>query len=178
MKIIKNIHRFNKPNCAVALGTFDGVHLGHKRVISKAVEFSKKQKIPCVVVTFDPHPSVIIHKNKKTGLLTTISERAYFVSSLGVDYMLVLLFDKKFASTGYKMFVEKYLVRLLRTKAIFVGNDYTFGKNKEGNVAKLKKIGKKDGFFVFGVKDKIENNRVVKSTLIRTLIKSENFIML
>jgi len=175
MKIIRDVRRFKEKSSVVALGTFDGVHLGHKRVISKAVEAAKKKRIPCVVVTFDPHPMSVIRKDKNVLLLTDLEERAYFISELGADYLVVIKFDKKLENTSYKRFAEKYLSGYLRAAHIFAGNDYTLGRNKEGNISKLRKLGLELGFAVTGVTDKIENGRIVKSTLIRSLLKEGNF---
>ncbi len=175
MKIIRDVRRLKEKSTVVALGTFDGVHLGHKRVISKAVEAAKKKRIPCVVVTFDPHPMSVIHKDKDVLLLTDLEERACFISELGVDYLVVIKFDKRLENTTYKKFAEKYLSGYLRAVHVFAGNDYTLGRNKEGNIPKLRKLGLGLGFAVTGVTDKIENGRIVKSTLIRSLLKEGNF---
>lgn len=175
MKIIRDLRKFKEKSSVAALGTFDGVHLGHRRVISTAVEFAKKKKMPCVVVTFDPHPMSVVRKDRDVLLLTDLEERAHFISQLGADYLVVIKFDKKLENTSYRQFAKKYLSGYLRAMHVLAGNDYTLGRNKEGNISKLKRMGLELGFAVTGVTDKIENGRIVKSTLIRSLLKEGEF---
>jgi len=162
-------------SCAAALGTFDGVHLGHKKVISEAVLFARKNRVPCVVATFDPHPSSITDPRRTVKLLSNVNERASLVSALGADVLAVLKFDKKLRSMSPEVFVKKIIVEGLQAACVFVGEDYTFGRDKKGHIAVLKKLGKKYGFGVRAVRDKLENKRIVKSTLIRHLLTSGEF---
>lgn len=161
--------------CVAALGTFDGVHLGHKKVISKAVAFAKKQGLPCVVVTFHPHPKSVVNPLRKPLLITTIEERAILMNELGIDAMAVLTFDKKLENTGYKDFAKKALKGMFKARAVFIGRDYAFGRGREGNPFKLKKLGSSMGFLSFPVADKELAGAPVKSTLIRTLLREGHF---
>lgn len=161
--------------CVAALGTFDGVHLGHKKVISKAVAFAKKQGLPCVVVTFHPHPKSVVNPLRKPLLLTTIEERAILMNELGIDAMAVLTFDKKLENTGYKDFARNILRDRFKARAVFIGRDYAFGRGREGNPLKLKKLGASLGFLSFPVADKELSGAPVKSTLIRTFLREGLF---
>lgn len=161
--------------CAAALGTFDGVHLGHKKVICEAVFFARSNREPCVVATFDPHPYHITDPKRNIKLLSTIEERAALVCGLGADRMAVLKFDKKLRSMSPRTFAEEVIVKRLKAACVFVGEDYTFGKDKKGHISVLKKLGRELGFGVKAVKDKFEKKRIVKSTLIRRLLECGEF---
>ncbi len=161
--------------CVAALGTFDGVHLGHKKVISKAAAFAKKTGLPCIVVTFHPHPKSVVNPLRKPLLLTTVEERAMLMNELGINAMAVLTFDKELENTGYKDFARKTLKDRFKARAVFIGRDYAFGRGREGNPFKLKKLGVSMGFLSFPVADKELAGTPVKSTLIRTLLREGHF---
>lgn len=175
MKIIKDLGRFKEKSSVAALGTFDGVHLGHRKVILSAVRLAKKKRLPCVVVTFDPHPKSVVNPSRKPLLLTTVDERAGLVKELGADILAVIRFDKKLGDTSYRDFAKKILAGVFRARGIFIGKDYAFGRGREGDPYKLKKLGLKLGFKAFPVVDKELGGQPVKSTLIRTLIKDGEF---
>ena len=175
MKILKNSKPLKNKRCVAVLGTFDGVHLGHRKVMSEAVGFSKKNGLSSVVVTFDPHPQSLVHPEKQLFLLTTIEERAKLISDIKPDFLFITKFNKSLRSMSYRSFVKKVLVGKLNVSHVFAGMDYAFGRNKEGNIARLKRLGRQYGFGVTGVRDKFEHHRVVKSTLIRNLIAGGQF---
>ncbi|MCX5749068.1 MAG: bifunctional riboflavin kinase/FAD synthetase [Candidatus Saganbacteria bacterium] len=175
MKTTKDLKNFKESSSVVAIGTFDGFHLGHKKVIASAVAFAKAKKLPSVVLTFDPHPQKALHPGRQIKMLSTADERACLVEALSPDHFVVAKFDRNFSSMNYKKFVNDILLKKLKVKHIFVGKDYVFGRGKEGNLSKLKKLGKEFGFSVTGVTDKKEAGRVVKSTLIRHLIEKGEF---
>lgn len=171
MKTISDILALNIKGSVVALGTFDGVHLGHKKVILQAVRCAAKKDLPCIIVTFDPHPKTVVNPLRKPLLLTTVKERAELAKELGADMLAVVKFDKKLANTGYADFTNKYLAGIFKAKAVFIGYDYAFGRGREGNASKLKKMGASLGFSVFSVPDKKLGGVPVKSTAIRALLK-------
>lgn len=175
MKIIKDIRKFKEKSSVVALGTFDGLHLGHKKVISSAVRYAKRKMLPCIVVTFDPHPKSVVNPLRKPLLLTTVEERGALVKELGADMLAVIRFDKKLGDTSYRDFAEKVLAKAFKARAVFIGQDYAFGRGREGDVFKLKKLGCALGFKAFPVADKELDGEPVKSTLIRTLLKDGEF---
>lgn len=175
MKVVRNLSKLKCKKCAVAIGMFDGVHLGHKKVISSAVEYAKKNKLCSLVLTFFPHPRHIIYPERGIKLLTTDEEKIFFIEKLGIDCLFIMKFSNKLRSMNYSEFASEILAKKLCADRIFVGEDYTFGRNKEGNVAKLADLGKKYNFEVTAVKDKIENRRVVKSSLVRRLIENKKF---
>ncbi|MFA5104301.1 MAG: bifunctional riboflavin kinase/FAD synthetase [Candidatus Margulisiibacteriota bacterium] len=175
MKIIKDLRKFKEKGSVAALGTFDGLHLGHKKVILAAARFAKRKKLPCVVVTFDPHPKSVVNPLRKPLLLTTVDERAGLVKKLGADMLAVIRFDKKLENTSYRDFAKKVLAQVFKSKAVFIGQDYAFGRGREGDPYKLRKLGGSLGFKVFPVADKELGGEPVKSTLIRTLLKEGEF---
>lgn len=175
MKTISDILALNIKGSVVALGTFDGVHLGHKKVILQAVRCAAKKDLPCIIVTFDPHPKTVVNPLRKPLLLTTVKERAELAKELGADMLAVVKFDKKLANTGYADFTNKYLAGIFKAKAVFIGYDYAFGRGREGNASKLKKMGAPLGFSVFSVPDKKLGGVPVKSTAIRALLKDGMF---
>jgi riboflavin kinase / FMN adenylyltransferase len=175
MKTISDILALNIKGSVVALGTFDGVHLGHKKVITLAARYAAKKDLPCIIVTFDPHPKTVVNPLRKPLLLTTVKERAELAKELGAGMLAVVKFDKKLANTGYADFTNKYLAGIFKAKAVFIGYDYAFGRGREGNASKLKKMGAPLGFSVFSVPDKKLGGVPVKSTAIRALLKEGEF---
>ncbi len=161
--------------CSLALGTFDGVHLGHRKVIEAAVKYAKENGLTSVVLTFDPHPKSVVVPERHTSLLTTIKERICDIKALGADRVVVIKFNKKLMNMPYQRFAKEYIKNKYSAEKVFVGEDYTFGRNREGNLARLGKTGKEYGFSVEGVKDKTDAGQIIKSTLIRGLMKEGDF---
>lgn len=175
MKTISDIRALKLKSSVLALGTFDGAHLGHKKVISSAVRFAKRKKLPCIVVTFDPHPKSVVNPARKPLLLTTVEERAHFVKQLGADMLAVVRFSKSLGDTSYRDFTKKVLAKVFMARAVFIGQDYAFGRDREGSASKLKKLGSSLGFEVFPVADKELGDVPIKSTTIRALVKDGEF---
>lgn len=168
MEIIRNLEEVKKINrpLAIALGNFDGVHKGHQQLIGRCVEESKKHGlIPCVL-TFDPHPNLILG-NKKVRLLNTSKQKFRMIEKLGAEYLFLISFDKSFADTSPESFIEDYLVKVFNVKKIYVGFNYTFGHKGLGNPALLDSMGKRYGFDVSVIEPVIINKQIVSSTLIR-----------
>lgn len=175
MKIFRSYKDLKNKKTVLAIGMFDGIHLGHQKVISNAVKFAKENKLLSVVLTFSPHPKHIVFPKRRIKLLTTDEEKITEIEKLDADCIFILKFNDFIRSMSYKKFVSDILFKKLKPVQIFVGYDYTFGKNKEGNISRLMELGKNFGINVTPVKDKLENNRVVKSSLIRNLIAKNKF---
>lgn len=172
MEIIKNLDDVKKikGNLAIALGNFDGVHKGHQYLIGNCVEESKnKGLIPCVL-TFEPHPNLVLG-SKSFRLLNTLEQKLRMIEKLGVKYVFLIPFDQGFADTSPDDFVKNYLVKVFNVKKIFVGFNYSFGHKGQGNPALLEKMGKEYGFSVRVIEPVFINEQVVSSTLIRTKYK-------
>ena len=161
--------------CVVVLGTFDGVHLGHQRIIKDAVSFAKRHGLKSVITTFDPHPQQYLVPKRGLKLLTTLDERKKIFKSLGADKIKVFKFNKRFCKLSGEEFIVKYIVRGLKASFVFVGYDYVFGHNRGENVNKLRKLGKKYGFVVKMVKPLCADSVPVKSSTIRDFINKGKF---
>jgi len=153
-----------------ALGVFDGVHLGHRKIISRAKKHAEKIRGKCVIVSFDRHPQAVVGR-KAPEILTSSPRKAYLLSKSGADKLIFLPFNRRFASQTPENFVRKYLAGKLRLRRIVVGTDFKFGRNRRGNVNLLKKLGKKYGFEVEAVPTLKSGRRKINSTLIRKTIR-------
>lgn len=161
----------------VALGTFDGVHLGHKKIIESAVKYAKKRNLPCFAVTFNPHPQQVIVPERGLQLLTALSERKKLIKDLGVDKVLVIKFTHHLQKLTAKQFVQRYLWERLKVAYVFVGFDYAFGKGRSGNALHLRKLGRKYGFKVVIVPPVKMNHFAIKSRIIREEVSRGDFKM-
>lgn len=156
--------------CVVALGTFDGVHLGHQKVIGQAVKYARKIKAASIAITFDPHPQQIVAPERGLKLLTTLKEREELFCKLGIDGVVVVNFNQRVKNLSYEKFVKQYLVDRLGVKKVFVGFDYAFGRHRAGDLALLRQLGKKYGFGISVVKAVKYHGQAIKSSWIRELI--------
>ena len=172
MKIIKDILKGNEKlkNSYVALGTFDGVHRGHRVLISKAVKKAKENNGVSVVFTFSNHPLEIIFPERIPKMINTLEEKLYLLEEMGVDYVVLQTFDKEFAKFSKENFIDKILIDALGAKEIFVGFNYTFGERGAGNTEYLKNVCNEKSFIVNEVPAVEYKGYVISSTLIRKLI--------
>lgn len=134
------------------IGVFDGVHRGHQELISRAVEIAHDRGLPCVLVTFDPHPSEVVRPGSHPAQLTTLRRKAELVESLGVDALCVLPFTPELSKVTAEEFVHEVLVERLHIAAVVVGENFTFGNRALGNVELLTKLGHRFGFSTEGAK--------------------------
>lgn len=151
----------------VALGTFDGVHLGHKEILRRCVSRAKQESIPSCVFTFDKHPLEVIKPQLAPETLTDLEDKFALIKDAGIENTVIARFDRKMARTGPEEFVRKVLVDYLNAKWVVVGFNYTFGFKAEGNAETLKGFGKKYGFNVEISKPVVVDGTVVSSTRIR-----------
>lgn len=135
----------------VTLGVFNGMHRGHARVVRRAVQQGLARGIPTVLVTFDPHPARVLGIPRNTATLTTIDRRAALATELGVDFVCVLPFTRRFAALSPAEFVEHVLLNTLRAEAVVVGSDFTFGHRAAGDVTTLRVLGASHGFTAHAV---------------------------
>lgn len=134
------------------IGVFDGVHRGHQELISRAVEIAHDRGLPCVLVTFDPHPSEVVRPGSHPAQLTTLRRKAELVEGLGVDALCVLPFTSELSKVTAEEFVHEVLVERLHIAAVVVGENFTFGNRALGNVELLTKLGHRFGFSTEGAK--------------------------
>lgn len=173
MEIIYGLDKVQNSNDSViTLGTFDGLHLGHRKIIDKVLETSDELKLESVLLTFEPHPRVVLHKanQKQAQLLSTIDEKLQIVETAGIDKLVVIEFNQDFAANSYVDFVENYLIKKLKMKQLIVGYDHAFGKDREGNFESLSLLAKRDGFGIYQVEPLLVGDQTVSSSLIRNLL--------
>ncbi len=159
----------------VTLGSFDGVHLGHKTIIKRLVEKSRERRKIGVVVTYEPHPQSVVSPDDAPLLLTTLEEKLKLLEGLGVEETVVMIFDEQLRGYSAGEFVEKILVRKLKVGHLVVGDDHAFGKERAGRIDLLKRTALEYGFdveVVFAMQ--VEGIRV-SSTRIRKEMKTGDF---
>jgi len=132
----------------ITVGTFDGVHRGHRDVVERLVARSRSLKIPSVLVTFEPHPLEIVNPSAAPLLLTTHYEKLEVLAETGIDYVAVLPFTPELAAFSAEDFVELVLRRRFRLRELLIGYDHGFGRQRAGNVDVLRTLGERDGFRV------------------------------
>lgn len=138
MKIILNNSTFfSEEETFVTIGTFDGVHFGHQKIIEKVVSEAKIAKKKSVVLTFFPHPRMVLQKDTSVKLINTINERAALIEKTGLDYLIIHPFSKEFSRMTALEFVRDILVNQLNISKLIIGYDHHFGKNREGNINQL-----------------------------------------
>jgi riboflavin kinase/FMN adenylyltransferase len=175
MKIVRHPSKGKLQRPVVALGTFDGVHVGHKKVIEAAIKHAHELSAHSAVITFDPHPQSVVAPERGLCLLTTLREREELLASLGVDAVVVSIFTRKLQKLTVSQYVERYLVKKLGVRHVFVGYDYKFGRGRSGGEAALKKLGAEYGFGVTVIPPVKVGKQIVKSGLIRELIGRGRF---
>jgi riboflavin kinase / FMN adenylyltransferase len=159
----------------LAIGVFDGVHRGHQAVISTSADHAQAANGTPVVLTFDPHPEKVLRPESAPHLLSATQHKIALIRALGVRHLLIINFDKQFAATEPEDFVEQLVAHSKPLREISVGHEWSFGKNRRGNLELLKKLGSKFNFGVVGVPPIKANDEVVSSTAIRQAIERGDF---
>ena len=141
----------NVDRTVASIGVFDGVHKGHQKLLDLVKSKSMSEAVPSVVITFDQHPTEVTSPENAPKVLTPLSKKILLLDELGIDYVYVLAFNERRASTAAEEFIREIFVEAIRAKAIFVGEDFKFGYKRSGNVDLLKSEGQALGFSVNGV---------------------------
>ncbi len=173
MSIYHHISELEKLNHSiVTIGTFDGVHLGHQKIIKRLMELKKQKGGDVVVFTFDPHPrKVLFPEQKDLKLITTTQEKCEVLKHYGVDHILVFSFTKEFSQMQAEKYVSEIIIKGLKTKTLVIGYDHRFGSNREGNIETLKKLSEQYHFIVEEIPAQEINQLNVSSTRIRKAIE-------
>jgi riboflavin kinase/FMN adenylyltransferase len=155
----------------VTVGTFDGVHCGHRDVVDRIVKRAAVLQTASVLITFDPHPLEVVNPAAAPLLLTTREEKLEVLAETGIDYLAVLPFTKALSEFSAEEFVERILRQRFRLRELFIGYDHGFGRQRAGNVSVLQSLGERDGFTV-EVVDPVSNpdGHPVSSTSIRRAV--------
>ena len=174
MSVFYNISELSQvTNSIVTIGTFDGVHLGHQKIIKRLVELKQKQGGEIVLFTFDPHPrKILFPEQKDLKLITTTEEKCDILKQFGVDNVLVYPFTKEFSKMQAQDYISNIIDRGLKTKTLVIGYDHRFGSNREGNIETLKELSKVYNFVVEEIPAQEINQLNVSSTRIRKAIEA------
>src|ERR1700722_7873581 len=172
MKVLRAIDELGSlpGSTHLAIGVFDGLHIGHQAVIGRALASSRQTGGNAVAVTFDPHPVRVLRPEKAPRLLTSTRHKVKLIERLGVDAVLLLEFTLEFSKTPPEIFVEKLVRAAKHLRQICVGQEWTFGANRSGSIRLLEELAPKLGFQVATVPPVLVGDRVVSSTLIRSAV--------
>ncbi len=156
--------------CIAAIGNFDGVHLGHRQILSAAAEEARARGMLSIAITFDPHPAQFLYPAEAPKLLTTIAERSELIRSTGINAMLVLPFDEALSQLSAEEFVREILVETLRVRGLHEGSSFRFGHGAKAGISELREFGAEFGFVV-EVHPAVEvHGMEVSSSVVRALI--------
>ena len=164
----------NKPrqllkSSIVAIGSFDGLHIGHRAILKTLVERAKVCGVPSAVISFDPHPRTVLGQ-AETKLLTPVDEKIPAMAALGVDELIIIRFDEPFSQLPFEVFAKDYLIGILGSTELVLGEDHGFGRNRSGDIENLTELGAKLGFSLNIVKPVLWNNKSIRSNRIREMV--------
>lgn len=173
MKIFYNLEEISQPfwNAFVTIGNFDGVHLGHQLLFSEVVSKAHANRGTAVAITFHPHPLQVVCPEAGIKLISTLEQKIELIEMAGINALLILPFTRELASLPAQRFVEDVLVAAIGVRELVVGYDYAFGKGREGDIAFLRRMGKKCGFAVTVVDAHYEEGMLASSTKVRELVR-------
>ncbi len=167
------------PDSVVTVGTFDGVHKGHRVLMETVLKKAKQRDARSVIVTFDPHPREIISPGEKgIKLLTTLQERREILEDIGIDRMVVIPFDRDFSLLSSEEFVEDIIHKKIGVGEFVIGYDHHFGRNREGTIETIENLGSELGFDAYVVSKQEVGDKTVSSTAIRNAISQDGDVEL
>ncbi len=171
MQIFRQFSEVPKNNNTVlTVGTFDGVHIGHRDIFNKIKEAAGKSGLRSLVITFDPHPRTVVSKGSEIKLLTTFEEKVKVLSNFDIDGLVVIPFTKEFAKNSSEKFIEEYLVNKIGISEFVIGHDHKFGKGRGGDESLLRDLGPQFNFDVTAVPPVKLDEHTISSTLIRNAL--------
>ena len=172
MQIYKNYRNqcFPPQSQVVAIGNFDGVHLGHRSLFALACNRASELGLKSAVLTFHPHPMKLLFPSRRVFLITSFARKSELIASSRIDNLIIAPFDHEFADLSAEDFVSQVLVQHLGAAVVIVGENYAFGRNREGNLARLRELGDKYGFVVEVAPPFQLHGELVSSTKIREAI--------
>lgn len=174
MKIYHHFSEFKKlPNAVATIGTFDGVHYGHQKIIKRLCELAKSTGGESVILTFFPHPRLIIDpENQDLKMINTIHEKAAIIAALGVDHLIIIPFTRDFSNLSPQEYIRDILVDTIGVKQLIVGYDHRFGKDRKGGLADLEAYSRIYDFKIEQIPEQDINDVAVSSTKIRKALLS------
>lgn len=178
LKIFHSINDFSSPKKTIlTLGTFDGVHIGHKKILEKITQNTENEKYESLVLTFFPHPRMILQEESAIKLLNTITEKIDLLEKTGIENLVIHPFDESFSRLTAEEFVRKILVEQFHIQKIIIGHDHRFGRNRTANIDDLIDFGKKYGFEVEQISAQEINEISVSSTKIRNALEEGDIVL-
>ncbi len=157
-------------NTVVTIGTFDGVHIGHQKIIQRMLTVGKEKDLTPAILTFFPHPRMVLQKDANIKLINTIDEKKDILNALGIKTLIIKRFTQEFSRLTAEEFVQRILVNELRAKHVIIGYDHRFGRNRAADIEDLKAFGKTYGFEVEEITAQDINDVAVSSTKIRNAL--------
>ena len=164
----------NIKNPIVTVGTFDGVHFGHQKIIQRLQKIAKKNNGESVLLTFDPHPRKILLNDQGLKLIHTINEKINILENLGLDHLVIYPFTLEFSKFSAKRYIDELLIQKLGTYTLVIGYDHHFGNDREGNIDLLKKYEKSNPFYLEEIKAHEIEEIKISSTKVRSAIEKGN----
>ena len=175
IKLYKNFNiSKNHKRSIILVGNFDGVHVGHQKLFKLANSYKKKFNLKIGVLTFEPMPKMFFNSDLKNFRISSINQKNIILEKLGVDFVIIKKFDKKFSKIKSNFFIKEILAKKLKPKYIFVSNNFKFGNKREGNVNQLIKNEKIHDYKIIKPQPLTLSQRVISSTYIRSLLKKGN----
>ena len=173
MKIYSNINLKNKHrNGVIAIGNFDGLHLGHLKVINEAKVKAKKLNLPFGVMTFEPIPVMFFNKKLKNHRINSLEQKKNLLKKLKLDFLIVIKFNKYFSSLTAEDFIKKIIYKKIKCRYLYVSRNFKFGHKRRGNIKTLKKFEKLFDYKRVITKPYKKNNKIISSTIIRKKIRA------
>ena len=171
MKIYKNLNiKKIHENAVVAIGNFDGLHLGHQKVLNQARLKAKRKNLKFGAITFEPIPNMFFNKNIKHYRINLIKQKIFYLKKIKLDFLIVINFNKSFSNISSDNFIKNILVNKLKSKYIFVSRNFRFGKKRTGDINTLKKFEKKYSYKTIITIPYQKNKKIISSSLIRNNI--------
>src|ERR1700744_4552050 len=179
MKIYHHIDEFvSAKNAVVTIGTFDGVHLGHRKIIERIKQLAKASGSETVILTFFPHPRMILHpEDQGLKMINTMDEKAELLEQLGVDHLIITPFSRDFSNQTAEEYVRDILVDKIGTKKIVIGYDHRFGKDRMGGLAELQQMAPVYGFEVIEIPEQDIHDVAISSTRIRKALLGDEITL-
>jgi len=178
LKLFQSIASFkSSKSTVVTIGTFDGVHLGHQKILGQIITEAKESNLESLVLTFFPHPRTVLQEGSEMKQLSTIEEKIQLLSNIGIDNLIIHPFDKTFSRLTAEEFVEQVLVNTFHIKKIIIGYDHRFGRNRTATIDDLISFGLKYNFEVIQISAKEINEVSISSTKIRTALEDGNITL-
>ncbi|QFU21780.1 bifunctional riboflavin kinase/FAD synthetase [Shewanella eurypsychrophilus] len=176
MELIRGIHNILPAHhgCVLTIGNFDGVHRGHAEVITKLVKKARQLNVPATLMTFEPQPQEMFRGDKAPARLSILRDKIVLLEELGIDRLVCINFNEKFANLPAEAFIENLLVNSLGVKYLVIGDDFCFGKQRQGNFKMLKDAGEKHQFAVVSTQSFVLGDKRVSSTEIRKQLAQGN----